>query len=147
MGRILAIDYGKKRTGIAVTDILRITPGPLTTLPANEVIPFLKDYIPKESVDLIVIGKAIQTNKAVESDSMKQIKPFVAQLKKAFPSVPIVYHDERYTSRIAQQAIALSDAGKKQRRDKALVDRISAVVILQSYLLQQQLQATEANDR
>lgn len=138
MGRILAIDYGVKRTGLAVTDPLRIVPGPLTTLPAAEVIPFLRTYIPKEGVDLIVVGKAMQTNKEAESSSMKRIRPFVEQLKRAFPEVEVVLHDERYTSVMAQRAIRTSGAPKKVRQDKALVDRVSAVIIIQSYLFQQQ---------
>lgn len=138
MGRIIAIDYGLKRTGIAVTDPLQITPGPLTTLPAPEVIPFLRTYIQEEKVDLIVVGKAMQTNKAMESSSMKKIRPFVKQLRQTFPELEVVFHDERYTSVLAQQAIRSSGVSKKVRQDKALVDRVSAVIILQSYLFQQQ---------
>lgn len=137
MGRILAIDYGIRRTGLAVTDPLRIVPGPLKTLPASEVIPFLKEYIPKEGVDLIVVGKAMQTNKEEESDSMKKIRPFVKQLQKNFPTIEITLHDERYTSVLAQRTIRASGVSKKVRQDKALVDRVSAVIILQSYLSRQ----------
>lgn len=134
MGRIIAIDYGKRRTGVAVTDPLQIVPGPLTTLPASEVIPFLQDYTSKEKVDIIVVGRAMQTNKFVESDSMKEIRPFTEKLKKTFPHIQVVFHDERYTSKMAMHAIRESGARKKTRQDKSLVDRVSAVIILQSYL-------------
>lgn len=134
MGRILAIDYGSARTGIAVTDPLRIIPGALTTLPAKQVIPFLKEYCSKEQVDIIVVGKAMHTNKFEESDSMKKIHPFVAALRKEFPNIEVVLHDERYTSVMAKQVIHESGLGKSKRKEKSLVDRVSATIILESYL-------------
>lgn len=144
MGRILAIDYGLRRTGIAVTDPLRIVPGALTTLPAKEVVPFLKDYLEHEKVDIIVVGKALQTNKDEESETMRYIRPFVDKLKRLFPDICVELHDERYTSVLAHRAICESGVSKKRRRDKALVDRVSAVIILQSYMssLQYQISST-----
>lgn len=141
MGRILAIDYGQRRTGIAVTDPLRITPGPLTTLPAKDIIPFLKEYTEKEQVDIIVVGKAMQTNKEAESETMRQIRPFVGKLRHSFPSIEVILHDERYTSLLARRAIFAGGAPKKVRQDKALIDRVSAVIILQSYMESEALKA------
>lgn len=134
MGRIIGIDYGKSRTGIAVTDRLRLIPGPLTTLPAREVIAFLQTYMAQEEVDLIVVGEAKQTHSGEDSDSMREIRPFVGRLKKAFPTVDVVLHDERYTSLMAKQTIQASGIPKKKRQNKALVDQVSAVIILQSYM-------------
>lgn len=133
MGRILAIDYGKKRTGLAVTDPLRIVPGGLTTVATNSLVDFLIDYIPREGVDLVVIGLPRQMNNE-ESESMRYIKPFVARFRKLFPRIDILYHDERFTSSLAQRAIMDSGLGKQKRQNKALVDEVSAVIILQSYM-------------
>lgn len=143
MGRLIAIDYGKKRCGIAVTDVLRIVPGALTTLPPGEVIPFLKEYVSKETVDRIIVGKAVQNN-GLPSESMGAIRSFVARLGQAFPTIPVELYDERYTSVLAHKAILASGIGKKQRRrDKALVDRVSATILLQSYLSSLQYQQSE----
>lgn len=133
MGRILAIDYGKRRTGLAVTDPLRITPGVLATLDTKELLPYLEAYIPREGVDLVVVGYARQMDGS-DSDSMRYIKPFIGRLQALFPHLSIVLHDERFTSKLAQQAILASGVSKKRRQEKGLVDRVSAVIILQSYL-------------
>lgn len=133
LGRILAIDYGTKRTGIAVTDPLRIVPGGLKTVATHELQAFLADYFKREPVDLIVVGYPTNMN-GEESASMKQIRPFVEKLRKQYPDKEIVMFDERFTSVIAQRAILDSGIGKMARRNKALVDEVSATIILESYM-------------
>lgn len=133
MGRILAIDYGTKRTGIAVTDPLRIVPGGLKTVATHELNAFLADYFSKESVDVVVVGYPTNMN-GEESASMKQIRPFVDKLIKQYPDKKIVMFDERFTSVIAQRAILDSGIGRMARRNKALVDEVSATIILESYM-------------
>ena len=133
MGRILAIDYGRKRVGLAVTDPLQIIANGLETVPAGEVLQYLKQYVAKEPVDKIVIGLPKQMN-GEESESMKYIRPFVAQLQNTFPGMEIVYVDERFTSVLAHKAMLDGGLRKKARQDKAMVDKISATIILQSYL-------------
>lgn len=134
MGRILAIDYGRKRTGLAVTDILRIVPNGLTTIASHTLIQYLDDYMKREDVDIIVVGHPKQMNNQ-ESESWKYIKPMLDKLKQKFPTKEIVLYDERFTSKLAQKAIL--DMGiKKQRRqsDKSLIDEISATIILRDYM-------------
>ena len=133
MGRLLAIDYGTKRTGIAVTDPLRIVPGGLKTVATHELISFLDDYFKKETVDVIVVGYPTNMN-GEESASMKQIRPFVNRLTKQYPDKKIVMFDERFTSVIAQKAILDSGIGRMARRNKALVDEVSATIILESFM-------------
>ncbi|MBR6857500.1 MAG: Holliday junction resolvase RuvX [Bacteroidaceae bacterium] len=133
MGRILAIDYGTKRTGIAVTDPLRIVPGGLRTVATHELNAFLADYFSKESVDIVVVGYPTNMN-GEESASMKQIRPFVDKLVKQYPDKKVVMFDERFTSVIAQRAILDSGIGRMARRNKALVDEVSATIILESYM-------------
>lgn len=133
MGRILALDYGEKRTGIAVTDELRLIASGLTTVPTKELILFLKDYVNAENVDIIVVGEPKQMNNT-PSESEQYIKPFLVELAKQFPAIAIERQDERFTSKMAFQSMLDSGLKKKQRRDKALVDEISATLILQSYL-------------
>lgn len=133
MGRILAIDYGVKRTGIAVTDPLRIVPGGLATVSTAQLLPFLTEYMEREKVDLIVMGHPTQMN-SEESRTMQQIRPLVEQIRAKFPTLKVVLYDERFTSKLAQRAILESGMGKMKRRDKALVDEVSAVIILQSYM-------------
>lgn len=133
MGRILAIDYGTKRTGIAVTDPLRIVPGGLITVATHELNAFLADYFSKESVDIVVVGYPTNMN-GEESASMKQIRPFVDKLIKQYPDKKIVMFDERFTSVIAQRAILDSGIGRMARRNKALVDEVSATIILESFM-------------
>jgi putative Holliday junction resolvase len=133
VGRIISIDYGSKRTGLAVTDNLKLIAGGLTTVPTNELLSFLEDYTKKELVERIIIGLPKQMNNQ-PSESMKYIKPFVSLLQKKFPNIPIEYVDERFTSVLAHQAMLEGGLKKKNRQNKALVDEISAVIILQSYL-------------
>lgn len=133
MARLLAIDYGRKRSGIAVTDTLQIIANGLTTVPSHTIINFLKDYIAKESVELIIVGLPRQMNYE-ESESMQYIKPFVKKLQKEIPNIPVEYFDERFTSRMAQQTMIDGGLKKKQRQNKALVDEISATIILQGYM-------------
>ncbi|WP_299121661.1 Holliday junction resolvase RuvX [uncultured Tenacibaculum sp.] len=133
MGRILAIDFGKKRTGIAVTDELQIIASGLTTVNTNELITFLIDYTKKENVELFVIGKPKQMNNT-DSQSEELILPFLEKLKKSIPTIPLKRVDERFTSKMAFQTMIDSGLKKKQRQNKALVDEISATIILQSYL-------------
>jgi putative Holliday junction resolvase len=133
MGRIISIDFGKKRTGIAVTDSLKLIAGGLATVPTHELLRFLQDYIKKEVVERVIIGFPKQMNN-LPSESMKYIKPFVCLLQKTFPDIPVEYVDERFTSALAHQAMLVGGLKKKERQNKALVDEISAVIILQSYL-------------
>ena len=133
MGRILAIDYGRKRTGIAVTDPLQIIANGLTTVPTAQLMTFLTDYMAKESVDRIIVGLPKQMNNEA-SDNMANITPFVNRFKKLFPDVPIEYVDERFTSVLAHRAMIDGGLKKKDRQNKALVDEISATIILQSYM-------------
>lgn len=133
MARLLAIDYGRKRTGIAVSDTLQIIANGLTTVPSHTLISFLKDYVAKEPVELIIVGLPRQMNYE-ESESMQYIKPFVKKLQKEIPDIPVEYFDERFTSRMAQQTMIDGGLKKKQRQNKALVDEISATIILQGYM-------------
>ena len=133
MGRILAIDYGLKRTGLAVTDPLRIMANGLETVPTHEVITFLEKYMAGEQVDILVLGLPTQMSGA-EPQTMPQIRTFASNLQKKFPAVKLVYVDERFTSVLAHRAMLEGGLKKKARQDKALVDKISATIILQSYL-------------
>ena len=133
MSRILAIDYGKKRTGIAVTDILQIIANGLTTVPTTELMGFILKYVEKEPVERIVVGYPKQMNNE-DSENMKRIVPFVNHLKKKLPHIPVEWVDERFTSVLAHQAMLDGGLRKKARQNKALVDEISATIILQSYL-------------
>lgn len=133
MPRILAIDYGLKRTGIAVTDDLQIIASGLTTVNTGEVMTFLKDYTIKENVELFLVGEPKQMdNTASQSEAL--IIPFIKRLEKEFPNIPIKRVDERFTSKMAFQTMIDSGLKKNQRKNKALIDEISATLILQSYL-------------
>lgn len=133
MGRILAIDYGKKRTGLAVTDPLRITANPLLTIETKGLVSWLQTYFEKEKVDIVVIGHPTQMN-GEESESMNYIRPFIGNFKKQFPTIPITMYDERFTSVLAHQAMIAGGMKKKDRQDKAIVDKIAACIILEGYL-------------
>ena len=133
MSRILAIDYGKKRTGIAVTDILQIIANGLTTVPTTELTDFLMNYVEMEPVERIIVGYPKQMNNE-DSENMKRITPFVNMLRKKLPHIPVEMVDERFTSVLAHQAMIDGGLKKKARQNKALVDEISATIILQSYL-------------
>ena len=133
MGRILAIDFGRKRTGLAVTDVLRITANPLLTIETKQLINWLQDYFAHEPVDEVVIGHPTQMN-GQESESMNYIRPVMGQFKKTFPDKPITMYDERFTSVLAHQAMLAGGMKKKDRQDKAVVDKIAACIILEGYL-------------
>lgn len=133
MGRLLAIDYGKKRTGIAVTDTLQLIANGLTTVPTHELLAFILDYVSREPVERILVGLPKQMNNEA-SENMKRIEPFVRSLQKKLPDVPVEYVDERFTSVLAHRAMLDAGLKKKDRQNKALVDEISATIILQSYM-------------
>jgi len=133
MGRVLALDYGKKRTGIAVTDPLKIIASGLKTVETKSLLDYLKVYCSQENVEIFVIGLPKQLNNQ-PSENESLIKPFLKKLKLNFPKISIVRIDERYTSKIAFRAMIDSGLKKKQRKNKSLVDQISATLILQSYL-------------
>lgn len=133
MGRLLAIDYGRKRCGIAVTDTMRIVATGLTTIATSELIGFIKDYLSRESVDHIIVGYP-RTLRGDDSESMRYITPGIAKLRKEIPDIDIVFWDERFTSTIAHRSMIDSGMRKSQRRDKAAVDVMAATIILNSYL-------------
>lgn len=133
MARIMAIDYGRKRVGVAVTDPMKIIAGGLATVPAHQIIDFIQQYVAKEAVETIVVGLPKQMNNQ-PSESMRYIQPFVATLKKKIPQIPVVFYDERFTSVLAHKAMLEGGLKKKDRQNKALVDEISATIILQDYL-------------
>lgn len=133
MSRILAIDYGKKRSGIAVTDPLQLIAGGLTTVSTTELLAFIKHYVIKEPVERILVGLPKQMNNDA-SENMMRIEPFVNTLRKQLPTIPVIYVDERFTSVLAHRAMLDAGLKKKDRQNKALVDEISATIILQSYL-------------
>ena len=133
MGRILAIDYGTRRTGIAVSDPLRIIAGGLTTVDTRELERWLAQYFSDNDVSTIVIGKPTQMN-GQPSETWSRIEPLAGRLRRAYPDKEVVFHDERFTSVLAHRAMLESGIGRMARRDKALVDKISATIILQSYM-------------
>lgn len=133
MGRILAIDYGRKRVGLAVTDPCGIIATGLQTVPAHELLVFLQQYIAKEKVDLFVVGHPKQMDNT-DSESMQYIKPFLKALQRKFPDIPVEMYDERFTSVLAHKALLEGGAKKKTRQDKALIDTMSATIILTSYM-------------
>jgi putative Holliday junction resolvase len=133
LARILSIDYGKKRTGIAVTDPLQLIAGGLATVSTSELFDWLKGYLAKEQVERIVIGEPRQPN-GQPSENLARVQQFVNRWRKAMPDVPIEYFDERFTSVLAHQAMIDGGLKKKARQDKALVDEISATIILEDYL-------------
>ena len=135
MGRILAFDYGLKRTGIAITDELQIIASGLTTVDTKKIFSFLTEYLKNEKVELFIVGEPKQMNNT-ESESEQFIKPFILKLSQTFPKIPIIRVDERFTSKMAFQSMIDSGMKKKQRQNKALIDEISATLILQSYLHQ-----------
>lgn len=134
MGRILAIDYGKKRTGIAVTDPLQMIANGLTTVETSRLIDFLNDYLQHEQVECIVVGQPKQTN-GEDSENMKRITPFFNRIRKLYPDIRIEYYDERFTSVLAHRTIIDCGVKKKTRREnKGLVDQISATIILEEFM-------------
>jgi len=135
MARILALDYGLKRIGLAVTDDLQIIASGLNTVGTNEIFKFLEQYLQNESVELFLVGEPKQMN-YTPSEVEKHIAPFIKKLKLKFPKIPVLRTDERFTSKMAFQAMIDGGLRKKQRQNKALIDQISATIILQTYLEQ-----------
>lgn len=133
MGRILAVDYGAKRTGLAVTDTLQIAAGGLTTVASAEAVSYIVAYAKREPIDEIVVGLPKQMDNR-PSENMARVKTFARKLKAAMPEATIAFYDERFTSTMAHRAMIDGGLGKKRRQDKALVDEISAVIILQGYM-------------
>jgi len=133
LARILSIDYGRKRTGLAVTDPLQLIAGGLATVATHELFDWLKAYTQKESVERIVIGEPRQPN-GQPSENLERVMQFVNRWRKAMPAIPIELYDERFTSVLAHQAMLDGGLKKKSRQDKALVDEISATIILEDYL-------------
>ncbi len=133
MSRILAIDYGQKRVGLAVTDPLQITANGLDTVSSGEIFAYLKDYCERETVVCFVVGWPLDL-KGQPSESMRFVEPFVKALSRKYPDIEIVKADERFTSKMASQAILMSGISKKKRQDKGLIDKVSATIILQSFL-------------
>ncbi len=133
MGRVLGIDYGNKRIGLAVSDPLNIFASPLKTIPAHDFFGFIEEYAKKESIDAFVIGYPVQMNNQ-PSESVKYIDPFIRRLQKSYPGITLHLVDERFTSRIAQKAMIDGGLKKNKRKDKGIVDRTSAAIILQSFL-------------
>lgn len=138
MGRVLSIDYGKKRTGLAVTDPLQIIANGLTTVSTTEVFEFVKAYVHKEGVERIVVGLPKQEN-GEDSENMKRVVPFVGRLRNAMPEVPVELFDERYTSVLAHKAMLDGGLRRKARQNKALVDEISATILLQDWMEAQRM--------
>ena len=133
MGRLLAIDYGRKRCGIAVTDPLKICANGLPTIRTCDLPSFLKDYCSKETIDAFIIGEP-KDLKGNPSESMRFITPFVNRLKKEYPNIPVIMYDERFTSTIAHQEMIAGGFKKKERAEKGKADEMAAVIILTSYL-------------
>jgi len=138
LGRIIALDYGRKRTGIAATDPMQLIANSVITVTSSEVLKFLLNYTQKETVDAFVVGYPRQMNNQL-SEAVKFIDPFIEQLKKTFPGKEVILVDERFTSKIAFQTMIEGGVKKKDRRNKALIDSISATIILQSYLEQRRI--------
>lgn len=134
MGRILSIDFGRKRTGLAATDPLQIIANGLTTLPTHQLEPFLVDYVDREGVERILVGLPRRMSGEM-SESWQYIEPFLNRLVKVFPSLPVELVDERFTSKLASQTILLSGVGKQRRQqDKGMIDEVSATIILQQWM-------------
>jgi len=133
VARLLSIDYGKKRTGLAVTDPLQIIAGGLATVSTSELFAFLQDYVRRETVERIVIGEPRQADGS-PSENLERVKQFVTRWKRALPDIPIEFYDERFTSVLAHRAMLDGGLRKKARQNKALVDEISATILLQDYM-------------
>lgn len=133
MPRLLSIDYGQRRTGLAVTDPLQIVPGGLCTVETKHLLKFLQDYVKREPVERFIVGLPKQTN-GQDSDNLPRVRSFVGQLQKALPDIPVTWYDERFTSVMAHRTMLDAGLHKKARQNKALVDEISATIILQGYM-------------
>lgn len=136
MGRILAIDYGKKRVGLAVTDPLKIIANKLTTVRSHDIFDFLKDYLQKEDVERVIIGYPLQMNNEA-SEAVLYINPFIKRFQKLYPEMPLEQVDERFTSKMAFQTMIDAGLKKKDRQNKGTIDAVSATIILQSYMERQ----------
>jgi putative Holliday junction resolvase len=139
-GRVMAIDYGKKRTGLAVTDPQQLIAGRLATVPSADIWKFLEDYFQKEKVVLVLVGYPVQMNNE-PSEAVTFINPFIKNFIKKYPDIPVRQVDERFTSQLAFQAMIDGGLKKSDRRNKAMIDGISATIILQSYLEQKKFQS------
>ncbi len=144
MGRIMAIDYGKKRVGIAVTDEQQIIANALDTVPAATIFDYLSEYFRREEVDLVVVGEPRQMNNQ-ESEAVKYIDPFVRKFRKTFKEMKLERFDERFTSKMALQTMIDAGLKKKDRQRKETVDKISAVILLQSYMQSREINRTRTN--
>lgn len=133
MGRVLALDYGTKRTGVAVSDPLRIIASPLETVATASLIGYLRQYVAANPVDTIVLGKPLQMN-GKPSESFRYIEPFAARLRREFPDIEVTFYDERFTSVLAHKAMIDGGLKRMERRDKAMVDKISAAIILRDWI-------------
>lgn len=133
MARVLSIDYGKRRTGLAVTDPCQIIAGGLATVETPSLMNFLRDYVSRETVERFVVGLPKQTN-GLDSENLPRVRAFVQKLTQVFPDIPVEWWDERYTSVLAHQVMLESGIGRKARQNKALVDEISATIILQGWM-------------
>ena len=133
MGRLMCIDYGRKRCGVAVTDELKLVATGLVTVPTAEIFDFVRDYVASNSVDALILGRP-RTLRGEDSESMRYITPAINRLKKEIPGIPVVFHDERFTSTLAHRAMIDSGVKKNDRRDKAAIDRMAVVIILNGYL-------------
>lgn len=142
MGRIVAIDYGRRRCGIAATDILRLVPGGIATVATSELTAWLRRYITENDVDMIVVGQP-RDMRGNDSESMRYIRPGVAALRRALPSMPVVFFDERFTSVLAHRAMIDGGMPKMRRRNKAVVDEIAATIILSDFLDNQQYKSMQ----
>ena len=145
MGRILAIDYGIKRTGLAATDVERIIASPLATVDTPALLHFLQDYCKKETVDIFVVGDARHMDNT-PSESMKYIEPFVQRLRQTFPDKQVDRIDERFTSKLAFRAMIDGGLKKRQRQDKGTIDRVSATLMLQDYMRSIELQTPKTTN-
>lgn len=142
MGRIVAIDYGRRRCGIAATDILRLVPGGIATVSTSELTAWLRRYTTENDVDMIVVGQP-RDMRGNDSESMRYIRPGVAALRRALPLMRVVFFDERFTSVLAHRAMIDSGMPKMRRRDKAVVDEIAATIILSDFLDSQQYKSMQ----
>jgi putative Holliday junction resolvase len=147
LGRILALDYGKKRTGVAVTDPLQIIASGLLTVETANIFDYLKKYTETEQVELIVVGYPITMENTKPSHSLPIIIKFIADLKKKFPTMPVETEDEHFTSKMAVRAMIDGGVKKMKRRDKGLIDKVSAAIILQSFLERKQNFNINANSK
>lgn len=145
MPRLLSIDYGKKRSGVAVSDPLQIIAGGLDTIPTPNLAAFIKTYTEKEEVERIIIGMPVQSRGGMPSENAQRVKEFVARLKK-MTDIPIIYYDERYTSVLAHKTMLEGGLKKKERQNKALTDKISATIILQSYMESERINRQHSNN-